>query len=476
MPSTIPETNSAHRDLRDVAKPPKNSKKLKNDTLHNISKPAKNPKKRNNLSTCMSSALEAHVSRLRGVRKPLPEHTTRPTLRFGPERKPPDSMVSSSTLCLHAPIAAVAKSKIAAPIFLKTQADWTRVSAAARTREYVDQIPATTYSSVNENSDSPEPLQDTSGEDSSGETSAISSCDSYEVNAQGRQELGRLLEEKTDENAALRIANNEATAWLQQSEENYRALQKKYNKQLDQRQNDRNTVEQAFLAYEAAEDRSEILEKEVALLQEANAALERRCEAQSLTERQHLTKLESDQRCANVVLENIHQKELAAKAEESQRARSIVTEKDQELNAAIKKASDERQLYEKASENRLRQVHNAAHTNRKVLEEKNEALQDQINRLTGDYKDAIKDNEDKMTSLVDRNFQLEKVNDTMSKMLKKRFQDAEGLHEIIDDNYAGLKEEKDLRAQVKQMRELIENLLDKIQQMEGHYTKHQNAE
>jgi hypothetical protein len=222
-------------------------------------------------------------------------------------------------------------------------------------------------------------------------------------------------------------------------------------------------VEQAFLAYEAAEDRSEILEKEVALLQEANAALERRCEAQSLTERQHLTKLESDQRCANVVLENIHQKELAAKAEESQRARSIVTEKDQELNAAIKKASDERQLYEKASENRLRQVHNAAHTNRKVLEEKNEALQDQINRLTGDYKDAIKDNEDKMTSLVDRNFQLEKVNDTMSKMLKKRFQDAEGLHEIIDDNYAGLKEEKDLRAQVKQMGELIENLLDKIQ-------------
>jgi hypothetical protein len=274
----------------------------------------------------------------------------------------------------------------------------------------------------------------------------------------------------------LQIANNEATARLQQSEENYRALQKKYNKQLNQRQNDRNTVEQAFLAYEAADDRSEMLEKEIAFLQEANAALERRCEAQSLTEMQHLTKLESDQRCANAVLENIHQKELAAKAEESQRARSIVIEKDQELNAAIKKASDERQLYEKASENRLRQVHNAAHTNRKVVEEKNEALQDQINRLTGDYKDAIRDNEDKMTSLVDRNFQLEKVNDTMSKMLKKRFQDAEGLHEIIDDNYAGLKEEKDLRAQVKQMRELIENLLDKIQQMEGHYTKHQNAE
>jgi hypothetical protein len=133
-------------------------------------------------------------------------------------------------------------------------------------------------------------------------------------------------------------------------------------------------------------------------------------------------------------------------------------------------------LYEKASENRLRQVHNAAHTNRKVVEEKNEALQDQINRITGDYKDAIKDNEKKMSSLVHRNLQLEKVNDTMSKMLKKRFPDAEGLHEIIDDNYAGLKEEKDLRAQVKQMRELIENLLDKIQQMEGHYTKHQNAE
>jgi hypothetical protein len=180
------------------------------------------------------------------------------------------------------------------------------VSAATRTREYVDQIPATTYSSVDDNSDSPEPLQDTSGEDSGGETSATSSCDSCEVKAQGRQELGRLLEEETDENAALRIANNEATAWLQQSEENYCALQKRYNKQLDQRQNDRNMVEQAFLSYEAAEDRSEMLEEEVALLQEANAALERRCEAQSLTERQHLTKLESDQRCANAVLENIH--------------------------------------------------------------------------------------------------------------------------------------------------------------------------
>jgi hypothetical protein len=458
MPSTIPETNSARRDLRDVSEPPKN------------------PKKRNSVSSRMRSALEAHVSRLRGVRKLLPEHTTRPTLRFGPERKPPDSMVSSSTLCLHAPIADVAKSKIAAQIFFKSQADWTKVSAAARTHEYVDQISATTCSSVDENRDSPASPQDSSEEDSGEETSATSSCDSCEVSAQGRQELGRLLEEKTGENVALQIANNEATARLQQSGENYRALQKKYNKQLDQRQNDRNTAEQAFLSYKAAEDRSEMLEKEVAFLQQENVALERRCEAQSLAERQHLTKLESDQRCANAVLESIHQKELAAKKDESQRARSLLVEKDQELNAAIKKASEERQLYAKASENRLRQVQKAAQINRKVMDEKDRALQDQINRLIGDYKYAIKDNEKKMTSLVDRNLQLEKVNDTMSQMLKKRFPDAEGLHEIIDDNYDGLKEEKDLRAQVKQMRELIENLLDKIQQMEGHYTKHQNAE
>lgn len=64
----------------------------------------------------------------------------------------------------------------------------------------------------------------------------------------------------------------------------------------------------------------------------------------------------------------------------------------------------------------------------------------------------------------------------MSDMLKQGFPNAADLHEIIDNNYQRLEDDKDLRADLKQMREHNENLVDNIQQMEGQYTKHQHAE
>jgi hypothetical protein len=119
------------------------------------------------------------------------------------------------------------------------------------------------------------PPHDSSAGDSGEETDEMSSCHSCEVDTQGREELDLLLRGNFEQNTALLSANNETTALLQQSEENYNALHTKYTNQLEQRQNDRNLVEQAFSSNEAAEDRSEVLEEEVAVLQEQNAALER---------------------------------------------------------------------------------------------------------------------------------------------------------------------------------------------------------
>jgi hypothetical protein len=116
-------------------------------------------------------------------------------------------------------------------------------------------------------------LHDSSSESSGEETDEISSGHSCEVDTQGLQELERRLQEKIEQNAALWRPNNETTARLQQSEENYNALQAKYTKQPEQRQNNKISVEQAFSSYEAAEDRSELLEEQVAMLQEENAAL-----------------------------------------------------------------------------------------------------------------------------------------------------------------------------------------------------------
>jgi hypothetical protein len=69
----------------------------------------------------MSSALEAHVSRLRGVRDALPEHIMRPFLRFGPEREPPNTKVRSSLQFINVPVADILQSRIAASTYRRSR-------------------------------------------------------------------------------------------------------------------------------------------------------------------------------------------------------------------------------------------------------------------------------------------------------------------------------------------------------------------
>jgi hypothetical protein len=495
-----------HGDLRDVSQSTKNPNKRKNISGRDVSESIDKANKRKSVFGRMSSALKAHVSRLRGVRDALPEHIMRPLLRFGPERAPPNTKVRSSLQFINVPVAAILQSRIAASIYLRSGVGWAMAPTAAPTptledfygifanssssadesREttpsphgYIENATGTStpsQESSGEDSGASTTLHDSSSESSGEETDETSSYHSCEVDTQGRQELERRLQEKIEQNAALWRANNETTARLQQSEENYNALQAKHTKQLEQRQNDKNSVEQAFSSYEAAEDRSELLEEQVAMLQAENAALEMQYEAQLHAQTRQTTKLEADQRCANAVLENIHGKELAVKEVEIQHAISLLAKKDQELQEVFQKASDERKLYEKVSNNRLREVQKAAETNHKVLDEQNQALQHQTGRLEGHCRDAIDANEREMVCILRRNYQVEKEHQLMSQMVKQQYPDAGELNEVIDNNLAGLEDERNSRAQLKQLREQNENLLDKMQQMEGHYTKHQNAE
>jgi hypothetical protein len=77
MLSTILKTDGASRDLREVSQPNKNPNKRKNISSRVVSESTGKVNKCKSVSERMSSALEAHISRFRGVRDAIPEHITR---------------------------------------------------------------------------------------------------------------------------------------------------------------------------------------------------------------------------------------------------------------------------------------------------------------------------------------------------------------------------------------------------------------
>ena len=256
--------------------------------------------------------------------------------------------------------------------------------------------------------------------------------------------------------------NNEVACTLQEAIERYEQLEDRYAKQRAQRVADKEKVDDAFGKFQAAEARC--------------LDIERRAKAQLLAKGREIGLLQDDYKCAMAIMEQVHKKELEAKQAIVDEAKALVVMKDEEIDAVIRNAAEERRAYKAKAGSEKRKLLKAAKVIREAREQEKEMSNTQYQSLHNQTMDALIGNETTIISLVSRNDQLEKEHRAMSILLSQRFPNAESLRSVIEDNTTGKEEEKRLRGDVKHMKEQNENLLDKIQQMEAHYTRHQHGE
>jgi hypothetical protein len=387
------------------------------------------------------------------------------------------SKVSSNRSVVQANMTDSAQNHIAANVFMGLPPDWSGAATQARMQKYLDETwSATTHSSIDEYFARLTPSPNNGSSQDGSDTAKCSSRELHEEDIHRLEKLRWALDEADRDNVELYAQCEHVNAQVQQSREEYAELKAKYEMQLTCRRNDKTKLDEAYRYYQAAEgDRADLEEKLDAVAIEHDHTVEQ-LQAQLVAKEPEVAKLQNNHQCAIVVLEGSYQRDLAAKEEELLQAKALVVDKEVELKSVIKKTADERRDYKVKVRKEKQKLIKAANTHRKAADEKQESMEQRINILTADCTDALKENESQMISLVSRNQQLEKEHRCMSDMLNQGYPCAEDLHEIIDNNYAGLAEEKESRARIKQLKEQNENLLDKIQQMEAHYTKHQNAE
>ena len=406
-------------------------------------------------------SLKTHIMRIREGRASLPKtdiNGDRSNWKMGTTTPRVRGTVSSVRRC----VTDIMKGPIAKQIILRSEEDWQNFRAASRTHEYLDQQSVTTYSSIDDCDRSTPPPNSDSDRHRQSETDRTSSCDSEDV-------LAQALEQKQKEATKLHAKCEQAETKRREEEVRYIELKKKYDSHIAQRKSDYAKVQDAW---EYCKEAKEQCEELTLKLQDSKEEHKAQLRAKEL----ELAQLKDKQQCAISVLEEIHKKELAAKEDEIAQAKALVAEKDEELSAATRKAAEERRDYKTKAGYEKRKLLNAAKVYREASEKEKDAQELRLQQVIADASDAVDKNETTITSLTARNLRLENENNRISRLLKQQFPTAERLWKVIDGGKADKEEAKKLRAELKLMKETNENLLDKIQQMQDQFTRHQQGE
>jgi DNA repair exonuclease SbcCD ATPase subunit len=432
-------------------------------------------KKRDKVATRQQCALEKHILRQRNNdKRAVSLSPVQPK-----KRSPSGSASSKPKVGIFHPLLYLSannlKQSIAARILLNTLTDLRMLSTLARTKAYVEAESVSTYSLLDERTRStPSPAQGNRRD--SLETTKTASCGSCEKESRAVVELQLSLKEKDSQIAELRSKYEQNGAILVREEESHGELKKKYATQIAQRLNDKSMVDRYYEAYQNADEECARLEGDLEVFRKEYSEAKQQWHTKMQAKERRIAKLQDEHRSTIDALEVVHKKEMAAKEEEVKNLWAVVVEKDVELDGAIKKAADERREYKTKAADSQRKMVKASKIHWRAAEKMQQKLQHDLDIRTADCQDALQENEKKVTDLIHRNHQLEKEYSCLSEMLKQKFPDVEELREIIDDNFQGLQDERNLRANVMQMREQIENLLDRIQQMGVQLTSHQHKE
>ena len=345
-----------------------------------------------------------------------------------------------------------------------SEAEWQKFRTLARTREYVNRTSTTTYSSLDDcDRSSPLPGSDSDQiRDKRSETDGTSSCESDHLESKKAKDLAIALAQKQKEVAALQ-------AQLQGEATRYKDLEQKHKKHIAKRVDDYVKVTEAYTQFKEMEDQRNELEHRL-------QALEKKSEAQLCIKNRELAELKAKQDCAISVLESVHQEELAAKNDEVKQVKAIVEEKDAELEAVTQKAAIEQREIESKTNDEKRELLSATKVCREASTKDKEAAEAKLKRVEADAKDALTKNESTIHRVVSKNIRLEKEKAHALRLPKQRLPTQDDLWQVCNAATADQEEAKKLRAELKRTQDMNENLLDKIQQMEGHYTGHQKRE
>ncbi|CAO2649648.1 Nn.00g070330.m01.CDS01 [Neocucurbitaria sp. VM-36] len=359
---------------------------------------------------------------------------------------------------------------ITSRILKETEATWQKLTAAQRTREYIDQVTVTIYTSDDGSLRSTQEPYNDSERGAQVGTDPTSSIGSHGTKTKKSHELAKLLKKKNGENTALQAAVKTLEDDVCERDECHRALEERYATQRAQRLKDKETVDHAFEQYQA-------LQVHCTGLKESNRSLEAQCgqmtveyRAQLQAKDRQLAELRNNHECEIAVLEKAHHEELASKAVEIQEAKALLQEKDEELNQAIRDGAKERRDIKAKLGEEKRELTKAAKINRNAWSKEKESLDERIKQMDTDARDSLQAQKDEIVRLTQRKRHLEIEN----ALLSNRNQGCQPGMEQVQEAIATLQEtRKELEATQRQKTiafEKIENILESQQQQQDRFS------
>lgn len=423
-------------------------------------------------------SIEAHIARIRNpsTTSSILQHQSRVRRRRGDDSKTnTEALVGASKTNT---IAIVAKSKkkqapVSAEILKRTAHAWLGATSSTRTKEFVEQAAAThcTLKDDHEGSSSPEPGSDSKGSDSS-ETDCTSDTDTSATS----QDFEIALHQKEEDIATLNANLSRTFFRLSETTQENVALKIKLAEQQAQRLNDKDKVDYAFEQYHSLENRCDDLEEQ---LREAKMRLDETAMKHKDAVRskdQQLGELTSNHEQAKSAAQHDHAAALARKERLFQRTIELSQRREVEHQQALAKVIAERDEAIKNAGRKQRELVEAAKTTRKALKAEKEALLTETSQMRADYADTVQRDRATLQGLVARNTQLAAEHDTMSQLLQARFPNVGNLQRVIEAGKNQKQEEQNISRTKRHLEYQIENLLDKMQQMQGQFTRHQHAE
>ena len=242
----------------------------------------------------------------------------------------------------------------------------------------------------------------------------------------------------------------------------YGALEEKYTKQGAQRMNDKATVDEAYEWYLAMESDRDELKAKLKTSQDQYDNAEQQYKAQLGANDREFAQLEDKQQCAMSVIEGIHKKELSAKGAMIEEAKALAREKDDELDAATRKATENLHKVTKASESK-----------RQAWKAEKKELEFKMKRMDADSRDTIQQQQDEIERLMKVKRRLKKEVDLLSASIHGQYSDVE---QVVAESNAMRNELDKLRTRNTVLEEKIENTLESMQQERDHWDREYEKE
>ncbi|KAF2823967.1 hypothetical protein CC86DRAFT_408979 [Ophiobolus disseminans] len=354
-------------------------------------------------------------------RQTLVEHIL--SLRQGPAQGAQKVETSGRRYC--PPVAVSLKDQIATKIVLKCKPDWQQLRADIRTRKYLDQQSITTYNSIDDYDRSTPPPENDSGRGERSETDWTSSDGDEGAELRTIEELKKALKQKEEEVTALQSECDQTNDELQNERQRYAELKGKHDKQVAQRQDDKEKVDDAWAYCRDADEKHKELQDTIQTLQNEFDGAKK----------------------------HTHKHKMAAMEAELERTKALVNAKNEELGLVSQKATAQ-----------LHEVTKTCESNRQAWKLEKKGLEPKLSQMDADAGDVIKRNENEIMRITTIKRWLEQEVDLLVSATRGDCANATAIRDMVTGIQVMQKELHDVRRSNTILEEKIENTLESMQQ------------